>query len=174
MVEAHQGVLVERCESINHHTVLLFIAWYFAAMMTPCTPRSDVPTIEFIIWTDERLPPQCEPFTCYILLFIDFMTSLNGRASPGVQIQGNPDELPDLVQDQLDITVCHARLSVAPSRHAASSDTLSLDPSCRQKFVLQVLGETVLFIKRGREQWLLGEVDKWQRSNSYESTDFKA
>lgn len=44
----------------------------------------------------------------------------------------------------------------------------------REKFVLQVLGETFVFIKRAREQWLVAEIAKWQRSNTYEATDFKA
>jgi hypothetical protein len=40
--------------------------------------------------------------------------------------------------------------------------------------LLQVLSETAVFIKRGKEQWLLAEIAKWQRAISYEATDFKA
>lgn len=39
--------------------------------------------------------------------------------------------------------------------------------------MLQVLSETQVLIKRASEQWLKAEVAKWQRSNSFEATDFK-
>jgi hypothetical protein len=44
----------------------------------------------------------------------------------------------------------------------------------REKFVLQVLSETAVFIKRGKEEWLAAEIAAWQRANSYEATNFKA
>ena len=35
------------------------------------------------------------------------------------------------------------------------------------------MSETVVLIKRARENWLQSEVARWQRSNSFEATDFK-
>lgn len=44
---------------------------------------------------------------------------------------------------------------------------------CRQKFVLQVLSDTAVFIKRAKEDWLKVEITQWQQAISYENAEFK-
>jgi hypothetical protein len=44
---------------------------------------------------------------------------------------------------------------------------------CREKFLLQVLSQQAVFIKRAKEDWLKGEVARWQEANSYENTESK-
>lgn len=41
-------------------------------------------------------------------------------------------------------------------------------PCSRDKFILQVLDDTKVFIKSDFLQWVTEQIDKWQRQNSYE------
>jgi hypothetical protein len=44
----------------------------------------------------------------------------------------------------------------------------------RDKFIVAVLSDTSLLLKKGKEDIVREKVAEWQRSNTYESTDFRA
>lgn len=64
-------------------------------------------------------------------------------------------------------SLCILRIVLNPARYSSNA-------ACRQKFVLQVLSETAVFIKRAKEDWLKAEITQWQQAISYENAETKA